>query len=62
MKLAPLYRAKVDALRLDDNQRGLLIDFIYCMEFRVRGIDFDQHWSAISNGQSARMEAACAAE
>jgi len=62
MKLGKLYREEVKHWRLTDEQRGLLMAFLYCLELRMRGVDFDAHWASISNGQSGRMEAACACE
>lgn len=62
MKIGKLYREEVAHWRLDDNQRGLLIAFLYCLELRANDIDFKEHWDSLCSGQSGRMEAACAAE
>lgn len=62
MKLGKLYREEVKHWRLSEDQRGLLIAFLYALELRANGVDFDAHWASLSNGQSARMEAACASE
>ncbi len=62
MKLGKLYREEVKKWRLNEEQRGLLIAFLYCLELRANGVDFDAHWEALCNGQSARMEAAVASE
>lgn len=62
MKLGKLYREEVKAWRLTDEQRGLLIAFLYCLELRGNGVDFEAHWASMSTGQTARMEAACASE
>ncbi len=63
MKLGKLYREEVKHWRLDDQQRGLLMAFLYCLELRSRGIEFGAHWDSLcaAGGQSPRMEAACAA-
>lgn len=62
MKLGKLYREEVKKWRLNDEQRGLLMAFLYCLELRSNGVDFNAHWASLSNGQTARMEAACASE
>lgn len=62
MKLGKLYREEIRHWRLNDEQRGLLMAFLLCLELRANGIDFERHFAALSNGQSARMEAACASE
>lgn len=62
MKLGKLYREEVKAWRLNDEQRGLLMAFLYCLELRANGIDFESHWQSMGNGQTNRMEAACASE
>ncbi|MES2697262.1 MAG: hypothetical protein V4773_27605 [Verrucomicrobiota bacterium] len=60
MKLGKLYREEVKKWRLNEEQRGLLIAFLFCLELRSAGIEFETHFS--SGGMSPRMEAACASE
>ncbi len=54
-RLAKAYRAEIECWHLDEQQRGLLMAFIYCLQLRLNGVDFDRHWDAMC-GQERSAE------
>lgn len=46
-KLGKAFRAEFAYWHLDDTQRALLMAFTYCLDLRMRGVDFDRHWDAL---------------
>lgn len=57
MKLIKAFHAEMACWkRLNSEQRATLMAFIYCLDLRMRGVDFERHWDAMCGCDRTELE------
>ena len=56
MKITTAFREEIEQWRLNPEQRGLVMAFTYCLDLRMRGVDFQRHWDAMCGQDTVELE------